>query len=96
MFLQRLGIYVEQKRIFICLGRRSSSIFRGVLKGLLLLLVVYVVSLYCGAGDSCRLQIAVHEPEEIILKDNYLIFFQSMIGGTKKPSNEQVLVGPLF
>lgn len=80
MFLQRPGIYVEQKRILICLGKRRN-IFRDVLKSLLFF-VVYFVSLSCGACDSCHLQLPLHEAEEISLKDKYYYFF--LIAGTEK------------
>lgn len=72
MFLQRPAIYVEQKRILICL-RKRSSIFRDVLKSLSFL-VVYFVSLSCGACDSCHLRLPMHEAEEISLKDDYYFF----------------------
>lgn len=39
MFLQRPGIYGEEKRILICLGKRSIIIFEDVLKSLLFFVV---------------------------------------------------------
>lgn len=83
MFLQRLGIYVEQKRILICLGKRRN-IFRDVLKSLLFF-VVYFVSLSCGACDSCHLQLPLHEAEEISLKDKYFFFLINDSRDRKKP-----------
>lgn len=71
MFLQRLGLYVEQKRILICLSQ-SNIIFRDVPESLLFF-VVYCVSLSCVACDSCHLQLPIHDGEEISLKDNFLI-----------------------
>lgn len=74
MFLQRPRICVEQKRILISLGERSS-IFKDVqsCKDVKMpsVPVVSCVNLFCRACGFCFLNFFIYEAKEISLKDNY-------------------------
>lgn len=91
-FLQRLGIYAEQKRILICLSKRRS-IFREELKLPCCLLCMFMLQ-SCRACDSHLLLLPMHEAEEISLKDNSSFLINNS-GDRQKKNNGQVPVGLL-